>query len=145
VCLLVTGTNQAGHSKAQSRSRRLRDWATTSVGMRLTNQHQVARAKDCHRLPKQPRPYRVLMNFMGRDGAWAIHFIEEGCKTPLSRHYTLDDLNSLREMVLRTDPPPRTIEELDSDIRRWGRGSVYLHLTEAQYLELKSDRSKTRL
>jgi hypothetical protein len=82
------------------------------------------------------RPHRVMMNFQNNNG-WSIHFIAEDCKTPISGFYDLPDLEALRYLVRRTNPPPETLDELENDIRRWGRGSIYLHLTDEQYGKLK--------
>ena len=86
--------------------------------------------------PRLPRTRRVLMNFLENNG-WSIHFIAEDCKTPISRFYTLSSIEALYDLVRRTDPPPGTLEEVEHDIRRWNRGSVYLNLTEAEYRKLR--------
>lgn len=39
-------------------------------------------------------------------------------------------------MVLRTFPSPELLKEFDETLRRWGQGSVWLQLTDAQLLAL---------
>lgn len=36
-----------------------------------------------------PRPHQVLMNFMRRE-SWSVHFIAEGCRTPISGYFDLE-------------------------------------------------------
>lgn len=90
--------------------------------------------EDC--LLDEPRPYRVLMNFQ-HCNSWTIHFMAEDCKTTLSRFYDLPSLEAMYDLVRRTKPPDGTLEDLESMVRRWSRGSIYLNLTEAQYRKLK--------
>ncbi len=88
-------------------------------------------------LPKQPRPRRVLLNFQQDHSGWSASFLAEDAQTRLSRRYHLRSLESLRDLVRRTHSEPGTLEELNNSVERWGRGSVYLRLTEAEYRRLR--------
>ncbi len=78
-------------------------------------------------------PHRVLMNFMLRE-SWSIHFIAEDCRTPIGGYFKLKDLDVLRDLVRRGNC--ENVDEFDQCVRHWGRGSVYLQLTEQQYRQL---------
>ncbi len=73
------------------------------------------------------------MNFMLRE-SWSIHFIAEDCRTPIGGYFKLKDLDVLRDLVRRGNC--ENVDEFDQCVRHWGRGSVYLRLTEEQYRQL---------
>ena len=73
------------------------------------------------------------MNFMLRDG-WSVHFIEEDCKTPAGRRFTLKTLDELRAFAKRGSC--EDLDELERCVRHWGQGSVWLRLTDEQYRKL---------
>jgi hypothetical protein len=77
------------------------------------------------------------MNFQRDQTGWSASFLAEDAQTKLSRHYHLRSVDSLRDLVRRTFPERGTMEDLDASIERWGRGSVYLRLTEAEYRRLR--------
>ena len=87
---------------------------------------------DFHR-PRHP----VLLNFQQQPQGWTAHFIAADARTPLSRHYDLGPLESLRRLIERTDPPAAVLQDFDHQARQWGRGSLNLTLTEAQLRQLK--------
>ena len=80
----------------------------------------------------EPRPHRVLMNFVSC-GGYTVHFVAEDCRTPLSRFYKVGLPEAVRELVLRTLPNEETLANFDRMMRSWGHGSIFLQLTEAQY------------
>ena len=80
-----------------------------------------------------PRPHRVLMNFMDRYG-WTAHFVAADCRTPISRHFTLPNVEALRRLA--REGHVEDVEGFERGIRTWGRGSQFLRLTEEQYRRL---------
>lgn len=88
------------------------------------------------------RRHRVLLNFMRREN-WTVHFIEADCRTPIgtkTRYIDFAAIDQLRAFVLRCNPEPGALDEFDTNVRRWSRGSIYVNLTEAQYSKLKTHR-----
>ncbi len=85
-------------------------------------------------LPREMR--RVLMNFMHRDG-WRVSFLEADCRTSLPCKLTFGDSAKIRTMVERYSCRlAEGRQALDRGIEI-GRGSVWLSLTEQEYLVLK--------
>ena len=71
---------------------------------------------------------RALMNFMHRDG-WSFHIIAEDCKTVLVGYRSVLNEETLLSMIARMGG---SVEVAKQDIRRWGRGSVWIDLSPAQ-------------
>ena len=46
-------------------------------------------------------------------------------------------LDDLRDFVKRCNPDDGTLEEFEHDIRAWGRGSIYVNVTDEQYQKLQ--------
>ena len=83
---------------------------------------------------------RVLFNFMHYCDAWTVHFIEADCRTTIAstpRFYSFADLKALRSFVTRCTPEDATLDGFDHNVRVWGRGSEYVHLTPEQYRRLQ--------
>ena len=83
---------------------------------------------------------RVLLNFMHYRDAWTVHFIEADCRTTIgstTRFYSFADLVALRSFVTRCTPEDATLDGFDHNVRVWGRGSEYVHLTPEQYSRLQ--------
>lgn len=94
--------------------------------------------------------HRALLNFQCYGANWSVHFIEADCRTPIGKTRYIDfvSVEELRAFVLRCNPESRpgedAMSEFDRDIRRWGRGSLFVNLTEGQYARLKVDRQRIR-
>jgi hypothetical protein len=83
---------------------------------------------------------RVLLNFMQYRNSWAVHFVEEDCRTtigPRTRYYRFADLEALRSFMRRCQPEDATLAGFEHSVGAWGRGSEYVHLTDEQYGKLK--------
>jgi hypothetical protein len=65
---------------------------------------------------------RALMNFQERDGWW-IHIIAADCRTVLLSFRRVRDQETLLRIVRKLHGDPELAEH---DIRRWGRGSVWI-------------------
>ncbi|RZU35472.1 hypothetical protein [Edaphobacter modestus] len=77
------------------------------------------------------------MHFMLRDG-WYCQFLEADLKTSLPRTFTFRTAAKIREMHDRfgADKKLEDRQALDYAIET-GRGSIWLNLTEEQYIKLK--------
>ncbi|QNI37504.1 hypothetical protein [Edaphobacter albus] len=85
------------------------------------------------------RYHRVLMNFQSYTGIWSVHFIDANCRTPIgkkTRYIDFVSIEELRYFVKRCNPDAEQLEEFEHDIRAWGRGSIYVNLTDEQYRRL---------
>jgi hypothetical protein len=65
---------------------------------------------------------RALMNFMHRDGWW-IHILAEDCRTVILGY------RSVLRIVAKLHGD---VAEAERNIRRWGRGSVWIDPSPAQ-------------
>lgn len=92
--------------------------------------------KDC-----EPRPHRVLLNFVRRESTYLVHFLAEDCRTRISRFYRLPDKEALRGLVMRTKPSDEALASLLHALETWGQGSQFLQLTAEQYSALVGRRS----
>jgi hypothetical protein len=82
---------------------------------------------------------RVLMNFQAYGGLWSVHFIEADCRSTIgnkTRYYDFVGLEDLRAFVQRCNPDPGEMEDFDHYVRAWGRGSIWVSLTDEQYTKL---------
>ena len=79
---------------------------------------------------------------MRRPEAWFVSFLEEDCRTPLrpKHFYRVKDVDALRDLARRGNC--EDMGELERCILQWGRGSVYLRLTEEQYQRVSVPRSE---
>jgi hypothetical protein len=81
--------------------------------------------------------YRVLMNFMDRDG-WHISFLESDCKTSLPLKLTFAKEDKIRDIFEKhgADNSLDGKHALEHGLSI-GRGGVWLSLDEEQYRKLK--------
>lgn len=71
---------------------------------------------------------RILVNFMHRE-SWTVHCLLEDCQTPISPHVFLHgDSATLIRMLRYVGAGDEEIGQVETDVRRWGRGSVFLSL-----------------
>jgi hypothetical protein len=80
------------------------------------------------------------MNFQSYAGSWSVHFIEADCRTPIgkkTRYIDLPTLEDLRAFVQHCNPDPGELDDFEHDVRAWGRGSIYVNLSDEQYEKLK--------
>ena len=70
----------------------------------------------------------ALMNFQYRDG-WSLHIIGEDCKTVLLGYRNVRDQEMLLRIIAKLHGDPAKAE---SDIKRWGRVSVWIEPSPAQ-------------
>lgn len=83
---------------------------------------------------------RALMNFQRYDGLWSVHFIDADCRTPIgirTRYIDFATIDELRALVIRCNPDKSELAEFEQDIKRWGRGSIYVNLTSDQIRKLQ--------
>ena len=92
----------------------------------------------CTKCEAGRKRHRILMNFQNVRHDWHVSFLEADACTPLPRHLTF----AIAEKIFDTaraggadfTSEGRCMIEHGISI---GRGSVWLHLTEAQYQKLK--------
>jgi hypothetical protein len=80
------------------------------------------------------------MNFQSYAGLWSVHFIDANCSMPIgkkTRYIDFVSLDELRAFVKRCNPDAGAIDEFEHDIRAWGRGSIYVNLTDEQLRKLE--------
>lgn len=85
----------------------------------------------------QPRPHRVLMNFMFRQ-RWTVSFLAADCRTTLRGYSQISDETTLRRLV--REGFCEDSEDFERQVRAWGQGSTWLRLTELQYRTLTRPR-----
>lgn len=71
---------------------------------------------------------RVLMNFQHRE-KWVVSFLAGDARTPVGRSFTVPDMETLLRVVERLSGDP---ERARVDVYNWGRGSVWVDLSESQ-------------
>ena len=71
---------------------------------------------------------RVLLNFMERD-TWLIHCLAEDCRTVLAPYRSVSSLETLRRLIIFAGAPAEEVEAFNRNVKRWGRGSIWLDLT----------------
>jgi hypothetical protein len=72
---------------------------------------------------------RILANFMYRDG-WSVRCLAEDAKTSIGRPLTMQNDATLLKLFRFIGAGEEEIAEVERDIKRWGRGSVWIDLTE---------------
>jgi hypothetical protein len=65
---------------------------------------------------------RALMNFMERDG-WTMHILAADARTVLLGYRSVRDQEMLLRIVAKLHGD---VAEVEENIRRWGRGSVWI-------------------
>jgi hypothetical protein len=85
------------------------------------------------------RDRRALMNFQAYAGLWSVHFMEADSKSTIgnkTRYYDFVGLEDLRAFVQRCNPDPGEMDHFEHSVKAWGRGSVWVNLTDEQYRKL---------
>lgn len=86
------------------------------------------------------RYHRALLNFQNYTGLWSVHFVDGDCRTQIgkkTRYIDFVSLEDLRAFVKRCNPDPGEVEEFEHNIQAWGRGSIFVNLTDEQYRKLE--------
>ncbi len=65
---------------------------------------------------------RALMNFMHRDG-WSFHILAEDCKTVLVTYRKAASKEDLLRIIAKLGG---SVEDAETDMRRWNRGGVWI-------------------
>jgi hypothetical protein len=81
---------------------------------------------------------RVLLNFQ-HYRCWTAHFVAADCKTTIgarTRYYDFPSLDDLRAFVVRCNADPEALLDFEQCIKSWGRGSVFVDLSDEQYAKL---------
>ena len=122
----------AANERASTRRQRERGQICTVCGFYLGGPAWAGMGtrycRDC-----EPRPHRVLLNFVRRESAYLVHFLADDCSTRISRFYRLPDKEALRGLVMRTRPGEEALAAFNHALETWGQGSQFLHLTGEQY------------
>ena len=71
---------------------------------------------------------RALLNYMHRDG-WSLHILAEDCKTVLLGYRSVRDQETLLRIIAKLHGD---VAEAENNIRRWGRGSIWIDPSPAQ-------------
>jgi hypothetical protein len=71
----------------------------------------------------------ILVNFMLRDG-WLVHCIADDAKTPISPFLRVASESTLLRLLRFCGATEKTMAEVERDMARWGRGSVWVNVTE---------------
>ena len=79
---------------------------------------------------------RILLNFMNRDG-WSVHCLAPDCKTLVSQWITVRTDETLLRLFKASGATPTQMDEIERDIKRWGRGSTLLDVNETGRLLLR--------
>jgi hypothetical protein len=66
---------------------------------------------------------------MNRDG-WSVHCLAADCRTLVSQWVTVSTEATLLRLLKASGATPTDMEEIERDIRRWGRGSIFLDVSE---------------
>jgi hypothetical protein len=80
------------------------------------------------------------MNFQAYAGSWSVHFIEADCNTVVgkkTRYFDFVTVEDLRAFVNRCNPDPGELGDFEKSVRAWGRGSIFVNLSDDQYQKLK--------
>jgi hypothetical protein len=72
---------------------------------------------------------RTLVNFQNRDG-WSVHCLAADCQTPVSGWVTVRTQETLLRLLKASGATPSDMDEIERDISRWGRGSIFIDVNE---------------
>jgi hypothetical protein len=78
----------------------------------------------------------ILVNFMRRDG-WSVHCLAADCRTVISPWVTIGSDEALLHQLQASGATPGQMEEIQRDMKRWGRGSTFIEVTETGRLLLR--------
>jgi hypothetical protein len=83
---------------------------------------------------------RILVNFMHRDG-WSVHCIGPNHQTQTSPWLDVASEGTLLRLLRAAGATEDTMAEVEADIRRWNRGSVWIDVSEQgkKLLRLKAE------
>jgi hypothetical protein len=80
--------------------------------------------------PKNPLPaMRILVNFMNRDG-WSVPCLAPDCQILISGWVTVRTEETLLRLLKASGATTAEMEEIERDISRWGRGSIFIDVNE---------------
>jgi hypothetical protein len=79
---------------------------------------------------------RILVNFMFRD-TWSVHCLAADGKTPISQWLTVRKDETLLRLFKASGATPEQMEEVQRDMKLWGRGSAFIEVTETGRLLLR--------
>jgi hypothetical protein len=82
---------------------------------------------------------QVLVNFMRRDG-WSVHCLAADCRTVISPWVTIGSDEALLHQLQTSGATPGQMEEVQRDMKRWGRGSTFIEVTEPGVYSCASSR-----
>jgi hypothetical protein len=82
----------------------------------------------------EARPHRVQCNYMLRT-AWHVHFVRQ--QQLVGRYYDLKSPEAVLDLLRRCAATEEEIAEAMRDMKRWGRGSTHVNLTQAQFDKLQ--------
>jgi hypothetical protein len=78
---------------------------------------------------REAEQVRILVNFMNRDG-WSVHCLAPDCQTPISGWVTVRTDETLLRLLKASGATPAEMDEIERDIARWSRGSVFVDVNE---------------
>lgn len=92
--------------------------------------------KLCEHCSTPTKTHRIFMSFILHEGSWRCLFWEEDLKAHIPRVVTFREPAKIRETATRGHCDHEACQALDLAIES-GRGSVWLNLSEEQYLALR--------
>jgi hypothetical protein len=72
---------------------------------------------------------RILVNFMRRD-RWSVHCLAPDCKTLVSQWVTIQTEETLLRLFKASGAITADMDEIERDVKRWGRGSALIDVNE---------------
>jgi hypothetical protein len=74
-------------------------------------------------------PVRILVNYMHRDG-WSVHTLAKDARTPIGPWIDVAGESTLLRLLRACGATDEGMEQVKADIRQWGRGSVWIDVSE---------------
>jgi hypothetical protein len=68
---------------------------------------------------------------------WIVQYLEADLKTSVGRMYRYPSLDSVRDILDRTNASAEARAKFDAGLEQWGIGACYLDLIDEQYARLK--------
>ena len=81
------------------------------------------------------RPQRVQLNFQRHVSAWTVTFLQGGQPAGIPRQLRTNE--ALLELLRRSHASDAELVGADHAIRTWGRGTVFVQLTDEQFAWLQ--------
>jgi hypothetical protein len=72
---------------------------------------------------------QILVNFMRRDG-WSVHCIGADHRTRISPWISIAKESTLLRLLRASGATEENMAEVEADIARWSRGSIWIDVTE---------------